>query len=180
MTFLTSMYNVLTSIGRQLPDDLKLSMDPLVTAYEPCVTCMSEEYLRPQCKRCKHKADCNHEDNCGCTEFTSPCMSWTKIGAALHVKFSKYGLNLDIDLNPPNIRTRNIDSYDGDNWKKRQYLEENKSMLVGWLEEWRKSVDMRAASAFPGVKRSVRLRLINRDTVLAEQVTSSHHLLFIL
>ena len=103
-------------------------------------------------------------------------MSWTKIGAAIHVKFSKYGLNLDIDLNPPNIRTRNIDQYNGHNWKKRQYLEKNKSMLVGWLEEWRKSVNMSEARNLPGSKRSVRLRLINRETVLAEQVTSSQHI----
>ena len=90
MTFLTSMYTVLTSCGQQLPADLKLSMDPLVTTYEPCERCMSEEYLRPQYKRCKHKRDCLHEDNCDCREFTSPCMSWTKIGATLHIKFSKY------------------------------------------------------------------------------------------
>ena len=54
------------------------------------------------------------------------------------------------------------------------------TMLVGWLEEWRKSVDMGGASTLPDVKRSVRLRLINRDTVLAEQVTLSHSFMFIL
>ena len=107
-------------------------------------------------------------------------MSWTKIGATLHVKFSKYGLNLDIDLNPPNVRTRNIDQFNCSNQKKREYLEKNKSMLVGWLDEWRKSVDMVGASTAPGAKRSVRLRLINRDTVLDEQVISYHIFMFIL
>ena len=98
-------------------------------------------------------------------------MSWTKIGAALHVKFSKTGLNLDIDLNPPNIRTRNIDQYDGSNWKKRQYLEENKSKLVGWLEEWKKSVDMRGANAFPDVKRSV--TQLQLTSVLKESISAA-------
>ena len=174
MTFLTSMYNVLTSSGQHLPTDLKLSMDPLVTLYEPCERCMSEEYERPQCRRCKHKPGCNHENNCGCTEFTSPCMTWTKIGAALHVKFSKFGFHLDIDLNPPNIMARNVEKYSGSNVKKRQYLEENSSMLRGWLDEWKKSVDMTAAQYLSGSKRSIRLRLINRDTVLAEQVLKSY------
>ena len=178
MTFLTSMYNVLISCGQQLPTDLKLSMDPLVTSYEPCERCMSEEYLRPQCKRCKYKPGCNHEDECGCAEFTSPCMSWTKIGAALHVKFSKYGFNLDIDLSPTNISTRNIDQYDGDIWEKRYFLEERRSMFVGWLEEWRKTVDMSAARYLSGSKRSVRLRLINRDTVLAEHLCLFCNILF--
>ena len=161
MTFLTSMYNVLTSCGQQLPADLNLSMDPLVTSYEPCKRCMSEEYLRPQCKRCKHKRDCLHEDNCDCREFTSPCMSWTKIGATFHIKFSKYYVNLDVDLKPPNFRTSNIDDYNGSNRKKRKYLEENRETLVGWLEEWRKSLNMRGANSFPESKRSIRLRLIN-------------------
>ena len=76
-------------------------------------------------------------------------MSWTKIGAALHVRFSKFGFNFDIDLNPPNIRTKNIEHYDGYNRNKREYLRKNSSLLVGWLEEWRKSVNMSAASAFP-------------------------------
>ena len=50
MTFLTTMYTVLTSVGRQLPAELKLSMDPLVTSYKPCERCMSEEYLKPQAR----------------------------------------------------------------------------------------------------------------------------------
>ena len=172
MTFLTSMYNVLTSCGQQLPSDLGLSMDPLVTAYEPCTMCMDQKYSRPQCKRCRHKRDCNHEDNCGCREFTSPCMSWTKIGIVLHVQFSKYGFNLDVDLNPPNLMVKDMEwsKYNGSNGSKLNYLEQNSSTVTGWLDEWRKSVDMTAASAFPESKRSIRLRLINRDTVLAEQV----------
>ena len=60
------------------------------------------------------------------------------------------------------------------NVKKRQYLEENSSMLRGWLDEWKKSVDMTAAQYLSGSKRSIRLRLINRDTVLAEQVLKSY------
>ena len=148
MTFLSSMFTVLASCGQQLPADLKLSMDPLVTTYDPCERCMSEEYERPQCRRCKHKRGCNHENNCGCTEFTSPCMTWTKVGAALHVKFSKFGFHLDIDLNPPNIMARNVEKYSGSNVKKRQYLEENSSMLRGWLDEWKKSVDMTAVSIY--------------------------------
>lgn len=170
MTFLTSMYNILTYCGQQLPSDLSLSMDPLVTKYEPCVRCMSQDTIRPQIIRCKHKQDCNHEDNCDCTEFNSPCMSWSKIGATLHVSFSEYGINLDVDLSPPILKTKNIATFNGKNDKKRKYLEDNRSLLTGWLDEWKKSLDMMAAArAFPDSKRSIRLRLINRDTVLAEQ-----------
>ena len=86
----------------------------------------------------------------------------------------------DVDVSPPVPPIDDVWNYDGSNQKKREYLEKNKSMLVGWLDEWRKSVDMVGASTAPGAKRSVRLRLINRDTVLDEQVISYHIFMFIL
>ena len=65
---------------------------------------------------------------------------------------------------------KDIEKYNGSNGSKLNYLEQNSSTVTGWLDEWRKSVDMTEASAFPESKRSIRLRLINRDNVLAEQV----------
>ena len=97
-------------------------------------------------------------------------MSWTKIGATLHIKFSKYNVNLDVDLNPPNFRTRNIDDYNGSNRKKRKYLEENRATLVGWLEEWKKSLNTRGANTFPESKRSIRRTSVSRNWKYSYQV----------
>ena len=60
----------------------------------------------------------------------------------------------DIDINPPNIPTRNTKDFNGDNFWKRDYLE--RTLPVGWLDEWKKSVSMVVASAFSESKRSVR------------------------
>ena len=60
-----------------------------------------------------------------------------------------------MDILVPSLPVCNIDQYDGNNWQKRRYLEQTKP--VGWLEEWKKSPNMRAANAFPESKRSVRL-----------------------
>ena len=80
--------------------------------------------------------------------------TYSKIGGALHLRFGKWGFNLDIDINPPNIPICNINQYDGSNWDKRQYLERTKP--VGWLDEWMKSVNMQVANAYPESQRSVR------------------------
>ena len=78
-------------------------------------------------------------------------------------------MRLDVDLNPPSLKVKNADDYDGNNQVKRKYLEDHSAEIVGWIDEWIKTPDMRAA-AFLGGKRSIRLRLINKNTVLAEQV----------
>ena len=114
-------------------------------------------------------------------------MTYSKIGLALHIQFSKWGIILDVDINPPNIPTWNTKHFDGSSDWKLKYLE---TMLpVGWVDEWDKTVDMRRASAFPECRRSnrflyklctfelsfftkhFRCRFINRETVLIEQVS---------
>ena len=153
-----ALFAVIDKYGSHLPKNL--SMDPLTTKFDPCQTCISNEFIKPLYKRCHHRPDCNltsdgkHQTNCSCKIFTSPSLTYSKIGGALHLRFGKFGFNLDIDINPPNIPTRNIDQYDGNNYQKRQYLEKTKP--VGWLDEWMKSVDMFAASSSPDSKRSVR------------------------
>jgi hypothetical protein len=85
------------------------TMEPLSTSYVPCLRCMlTTETGRPQARRCRHRPDCephkhgvaecrnscsgicesfSHERTCDCQEYTSPCLTFTKIGVALHVKF---------------------------------------------------------------------------------------------
>ena len=158
MNFMEALFAVIVEYGNQLPENL--SMDPLTTNFDPCQTCKSNEFIKPVYKRCHHRPDCEldsdgkHQTNCGCQVFTSPSLTYSKIGGALHLRFGKFGFNLDIDINPPNIPTCNIDQYDGDNFEKRQHLEKTKP--VGWLEEWMKSVNMTTANAYLESKRSVR------------------------
>ena len=60
---------------------------------------------------------------------------------------------------------KNIDQYDGNNDKKRQWLERNRP--INWIAEWRKSYNMSEAV---GGNKSVRLRRVNRNLVIPEQV----------
>ena len=158
MKFMEALFAVIVEYGNQLPENL--SMDPLTTNFDPCETCSSKEFIKPIYKRCHHRPDCQlttdgkHQTDCDCKIFTSPSLTYSKIGAALHLRFGKFGFNLDIDVTPPFIPTCNIDQYDGHNWEKRQYLERTKP--IGWLEEWIKSINMHAASSYPESKKSVR------------------------
>ena len=84
-------------------------------------------------------------------------------------------MNLDIDVSPPTIPVRNIDKFNGSNEKKRKWLEKHRP--VNWLAEWWKSYDMSDAVTYDengemiiGGKRSVRLRRVNMDLVIPEQV----------
>ena len=77
---------------------------------------------------------------------------------------------MDVDINPPNLKVKNVDDYDGNNTVKRNFLEKNRKDIIGWVDEWAKTLDMRAA-IFLGGKRSIRLRLVNRNKVLTEQVS---------
>ena len=59
----------------------------------------------------------------------------------------------------------NVENFNGSNKSKREWLEKHRP--VNWISEWRKSYDMTAAT---GGKRAVRLRRVNRDLVIPEQV----------
>ena len=103
--------------------------------------------------------------------MTLSYFSITKIGIALHLEFDEPDgtkLNLDVDVSPPTIPVRNIKEYDGNNQMKRKWLERYRP--ANWIPEWRKSYDMTAAGKRKGGKRSVRMRRINRNMVIPEQV----------
>ena len=187
-TFMNEFYEVINSGALELPEGLSLSSD-----YTPCEVCTNKDNAREQFVRCRHQPDCqdhkkkmtdrNHEETCNCRVFTSPCLSFSKIGLALHLEFTQPGgdlLNLDIDINPPALpvsRTYNYKSheydaeFDGRNVMKRERLEREREKLVDWKTEWNKSEDnSEAAGEDDGLKRSVRLRFFNQRNVISEQV----------
>ena len=169
------------------------SMEPPTTSYEPCLRCMlTTETGRPQARRCRHRPDCephrdgvaeclngcrcesfSHERPCNCQEYTSPSLTITKIGVALHVKFlcrdGSYTF-IDCDINIPTIPT--CTRYDGDIAKVQNYL--LRVQPVGWLEELRKLYDMSYVGNSPHLigtdNWQVKMRMINRDLVLPRQV----------
>ena len=120
-----------------------------------------------------------------CRNYTSPCLSYSKIGLVLHLEFVNEDgslLNLDIDVNPPSFPVskrrykkygwvEEEPDYDGSNTLKRSWLERHRP--VGWKTEWLKSEDMSdAASPGDKLRRAVRLRFFNNQEVLAERVSS--------
>ena len=173
----------------------KFTMEPPTTSYEPCLRCMlTTETGRPQARRCRHRPDCephrdgmaeclngckdrcesfSHERTCNCQEYTSPSLTITKIGVALHVKFAlkdgSYSY-VDCDINIPTIPTST--RYDGSINDVRKYL--MRVQPVGWLEELSKLENMSSAvNSFHLIGADswqVKMRMINRDTVLPRQV----------
>ena len=92
---------------------------------------------------------------------------------ALHVKFAlKDGFYsyVDCDINIPTIPTST--RYDGSIINVRNYL--MSVQPVGWLDELSKLEDMRIAAGashlFGADSWQVKMRMINRDTVLPRQV----------
>ena len=87
-TFLEEMYEVIKSGKVELPEGLRLSTD-----YTPCEICKSHEDVIPQDVRCRHEKNCpehqkkkqnpDYEEDCQCKVYTSPCISFTKIGKDL-------------------------------------------------------------------------------------------------
>ena len=126
--------------------------------------------------------DPEYKETCDCANFTSPCLSLSKIGLVLHLLFvdGEERLPLDVDVSPPsfamsqvNYRGRPLPQFDGSNVDKRENLEATRPYL--WYPEWEKTEDMSdAASEGDGLRRAVRLRNHNGVDVLAEQVTNIH------
>ena len=115
----------------------------------------------------------SHERICNCKEYTSPSLTITKIGVALHVKFlHKDGsfTFIDCDINIPTIPT--CTRYDGGIVEVQQYL--SRVQPVGWLEELSKLDSMESAQSSPHLigaeSWQVKMRMINRDLVLPRQV----------
>ena len=198
LTFMETFFKTVASGNITLPAGLTLS-----TQFIPCRICMNHDNVIPQYIRCRHNPHCeehlkrnhnpNYEENCDCRVYTSPCMSYSKIGLVLHLKFVNQDgsfLYLDVDVNPPSfpVSKRRYKSYsyknqsgypsadlvdepdfDGSNTDKRAWLEKHRP--VGWKVEWDKTEDMSdAVKEGDDLRRAVRLRFHNHRDVLAEQV----------
>ena len=135
-TFVEEMLEAVESGKIKLPEGLRLS-----TEYIPCEICRSHEDIIPQDVRCRHEPNCqdhkkrkddpDHKETCNCRVFSSPSISFTKIGIAIHLEFDEPDgtkFNLDVDVSPPTIPVTNVDQYEGDNKKKREWLEKNRSL----------------------------------------------------
>ena len=150
--------------------------------------CMKTTFTRPEPIRCYHREGCDHQEGCGCHNYTSPSVTRSKIGKSknfksqsnsnfiigavlyLCIKMKSGKLRyLDMDLTAPNFSTSNIDSYDGSTESYKQYL--RTSRPVGWREEMSKLEDMTSAGGYSGVTRSVRIRCISPGVVIPSQVS---------
>ena len=140
--------------------------------------------------RCRHKSDCEQHkrcmceepskceclDECGCREYASPSLTWSKVGVVLHLQWREEDgtiSTIDCDLNCPTWPTHT--RFNGSNQDASNYLAGERP--VGWLEELSKLESMKSAGAYAHLLTSkswpVKFRLINKDTVLPCQVTIS-------
>ena len=166
-------------------------MHSLSTSFQPCTKCMTTGLRGLQVMRCRHKVDCEQHkrceckepskceclNDCGCTEYASPSLTWSKVGVVLHLQWLDEDGNLitiDCDLNCPTWPTHTV--YDGNVINATQYL--MREQPVGWLEELSKLEGLEAAGGSDHLKTSknwpVKFRLVNRDTVLPSQVSTDH------
>ena len=79
---------------------------------------MNVTSLDPEPIRCYHtnSGSCTHQDDDGCSNFTVPSVTRSKIGAVLHLAFRLESGDVhyvDIDINLPSITASNSDHYDG-------------------------------------------------------------------
>merc|ERR1712130_1073285 len=90
----------------------------------------------------------SHERTCNCQEYTSPSLTITKIGVALHGKFAlkdgSYSY-VDCDINIPTIPTST--GCDGSTSGVIDFL--LRVQPVGWVEEMSKLEDMGSARSLP-------------------------------
>ena len=82
-TFVQIIYNIISNMGSMLPEMLNLTMDPLTTDFVPCTTCINTDRFQPYFKRCRHRPGCKKHgkaEECDCDVFTSPSLTYSKIG----------------------------------------------------------------------------------------------------
>jgi hypothetical protein len=173
--FLTGVYDIIPSLAEDRTPDS--TMTALTTEYTPCISCMLDaaDWGEPQAQRCRHAADCEtHDDGDDCAEFTSPCLSHSKMGAVLHMGWRVQDGGMfyfDIDLTCPTIPTST--EYDGSFLDAKEFLMKNKPR--GWLEEANKMEAIESAGAVNALLQStswgVICRLISRGTVMTQQVS---------
>ena len=181
-SFMRSFYEVIRSGNLKLPPGLTLS-----TNFSPCNVCKIKENKDELFVRCRHEHTCedhlirlrnpHHQETCDCRNFTSPCLTFSKIGLVLHLEFKQDDgtcLNLDVDVNPGAIPYKS--SFDGSNKNKRKRLEKERYRLVDWKTEWDKTEDNSEIcgnwwfTPDDGLKRSVRMRFFNFRDVISEEV----------
>ena len=86
-------------VDRKALQASSFKMKPLTTDFIPCCTCMKMVYNEPQAYRCRHVPDCqvhiqcqcqDKEDcrcSCNCKQFTAPSLTFSKVGAVLHLQW---------------------------------------------------------------------------------------------
>ena len=125
--------------------------------------------------RCHHRNDdkCTHEDNDGCDQYLSPCLTQSKVGAVLHLGhvLSDGSVHyVDMDLNCPTFKTSDVDSYDGSDNDYREYL--MRALPLFWLDERYKQEIMTSVNSVNSI-RSVRVKRVNWRNVLPSKVISA-------
>ena len=115
-------------------------------------------------------------DECGCREYASPSLTWSKVGVVLHLQWEEEDgaiWTIDCDLNCPTWPCST--PYDGSITKALYHM--SMTRPVGWLEECSKYEGMYHASLNPHLlvaqNWQIRFRLINRTTVIPSQVIKS-------
>ena len=94
------------------------------------------------------------------------------IVAVLHLAFINEDGSLhylDMDLSIPTFKAANGADFDGHSGEYDKYLERERP--VGWREEQRK-LDYMSNSVDDGAEKFIKIRMINRDTVVPSQVFS--------
>ena len=190
--FVEEFFKIIESGDLELPEGLF----PLSTKFRPCQVCENTSHIITRFVRCRHDQDCQehkkrltdpgYEETCVCANFTSPCLSLSKIGLVLHLMFvdGEERFPIDVDVSPPSFAMTHVKAspwhrnepelipqFNGSIVDKRKNLEKTRPYL--WYTEWEKTEDMSdAASEGDGLRRAVRLRNHNGVDVLAEQVTN--------
>ena len=96
ITFIEQFYNAINSETLTLPKGLQLS-----TKFVPCEVCKNKDFKTSFYVRCFHDPECEehakrrvnptYKESCDCRNFTSPCLTWSKIGVVLHLELMRMG-----------------------------------------------------------------------------------------
>ena len=197
--FIEEIHNIIKKKSLKLPEGLTLTVNyspcNICKSYEDIIP----QYIRcrhqPDCEEHKKREDDPYyKEKCQCKVYNLPSISFSKIGVVLHLLFQEQNkpFVIDVDVNPPALYVPNVKLFRGSNKMKRSWLKKNRHVIRNWRSEYRKTYDMSEAGNVEkkDVKgdlewnyetelgsytvlvgnRSVRLRLVNRNLVIPEQV----------
>ena len=94
---------------------------------------------------CEEPRKCKCLDECGCREYASPSLTWSKVGVVLHLQWREEDgtlFTIDCDLNCPTWPTHT--RFDSNINPAERYLRTKQP--VGWLEE-RSKLEMMSSAA---------------------------------